>query len=139
MKTGNIPIKSNIVEFPIDRMVAPALFMVDYQIGTRVWFVLKGVWVEGKIVSYFAHITPDKTLKEFSVEGAKPASISNVGYAAEYFVPNPQRQADPSAPPFIKQVQLLDSEEIYTSLEELIETAKKRNVLSYPDFGYEEE
>lgn len=122
-------------EFPVEKLVAPALFMVDFEIGDIVWFIHpKGPWVEGKVVSYFAHITPDKTLEAFSVQGAKPASISNVGYAIEYFVPNPQYDAgDDSSPKYIKQIQLQDVSEIFKTQDDLIKFMRKRNTLKYPE------
>ena len=135
MKTPIIPNQTNsVVPFPVDKMVAPALFMVDYKIGDKVWFIHpKGAWIEGKVVSYFAHITPDDTLKDYTVQGAKPASISNVGYAIEYFVPNPQRHLDVDAPEYIKQVQLQDASEIFKSRDELIKFMCDRNTLKYPE------
>lgn len=135
MKTPTTPNQMNsIVPFPVDKMVAPALFMVDYEIGDKVWFVHpKGAWIEGKVVSYFAHITPDDNLKDYTVQGAKPASISNVGYAIEYFVPNPQRQVDFDAPKYIKQIQLQDASEIFKSRDELIKFMCDRNTLKYPE------
>lgn len=135
MKASSTQQKTNVVQFPVEKLVAPSIFRVDIEIGTKVWFVHpKGVWVEGRLVSYFAHITPNEMLTQFGgVEGAKPADISNVGYAVEYFVPNPQHRVDPSEPLYIKQVQLLDASECFSSLEDLIENLKQRNVLKFPE------
>lgn len=125
-------VDNKALEFPVEKLVAPALFMVDFEIGDIVWFVHpKGPWVEGKVVSYFAHITPDKSLEAFSVQGAKPASISNVGYAIEYFVPNPAY--DTGGEKYIKQIQLQDASEIFRTQDDLIKFMQKRNTLKYPE------
>lgn len=134
MKTPSILKASNVVEFPVQKLVAPALFEVDFEIGDIVWFIHpKGAWIQGKVVSYFAHITPDKALEAFSVQGAKPANISNVGYAIEYFVPNPEREYDNGAPEYVKQVQLQDGDGIFKTKEDLISFLAKRNVIKYPE------
>jgi len=126
-----------VIEFPVDKLISPAMFRVKYDIGEKVWFTIKGAFIEGRVVSYFAHITPTEMKGlDFGIRvegGAKPADISNVGYAAEYFVPNPQAQVDDSQPPYIRQVQLLDESEIWNTLDELVEAHKQHSTLKIPE------
>ena len=126
-----------VVKLPVDKLVSPSMFRVKYDTGEKVWFTLKGAFIEGRIVSYFAHITPTKVEGlDFGMQiegGAKPADISNVGYAAEYYVPNPQAQFDDSQPPYIRQVQLLDESEVWSTLDELVEAHKQHSTLKIPE------
>lgn len=116
-----------VVEFPCDKLVSPAVFQVKVDVGTKVYFLLKGVLVEGVVESYFGHMTPDKNIAKFGglEGGAKPARVSNIGYAVVYYVPNQDGS-------LVKQMQLLDEAEFFLSLNELISYMKKNCFLRLP-------
>lgn len=116
-----------VVEFPCDNLVSPAVFQVKVEVGTKVYFQMKGTLVEGVVESYFGHMTPDKSLELMGglEGGAKPARVSNIGYAVAFYVPNPDG--------YIKQLQLLDETEFFLSLDELINHIKENNFLRYPE------
>ena len=123
---------NNIVTFPCDHLVSPAVFRVKVLTGTKVYFSLKGFLVEGIVVSYFGHMTPDETMAQLGgllEGGAKPASVSDIGYAVAYFVPNP----NPGMDPYVRQVQLLDESEFFLTKEELVEDFMKKCYLKLPD------
>ena len=132
------PKKANIVQFPCDHLVSPAVFQVELLTGTIVYFLLKGAIIQGKVVSYFGHITPDETLSQLGglEGGAKPAAVSDIGYAVEYFVPNPQAVGQKGVEPYIRQAQLLDRSEIFLSKEEVAEHLWKKCYLPYPKLCY---
>lgn len=123
--------KENVVVFPCDNLVSPSVFRVKVPVGTKVYFTLKGFLIEGMVVSYFGHMTPDETLAQFGglEGGAKPAKVSNIGYAVAYFVPN---QQDFAVDPYVRQVQLLDESEFFLSKEELVENFMKTHYLILP-------
>ena len=116
-----------MVQFPCDKLVSPAVFPVKIDTGTKVYFFMKGVFVEGTVESYFGHFTPDKTLEKLGglEGGARPAKVSNIGYAVVYYVP--------SQGGYVRQVQLLDETEVFETLDELIEHIKKNNFLRLPE------
>lgn len=117
-----------VVEFPCDTLVSPGIFQVKYKVGTLVYALVKGVIVEGVVEGYFGHITPDKNLSEFGMEGgAAAASVSQVGYAVTYYVPNPQYPGS-----FVRQAQLLDEDEIFTSLQDVWNYFLQHNYLALP-------
>lgn len=130
------PKKATIVQFPCDHLVSPGVFQVDVLTGTTVYFFLKGVLIEGRVFSYFAHITPDETLAQFGglEGGAKPAKISEVGYAIEYFIPNLQHQQQLGSEPYIRQCQLLDREEFFLTKDEAMKFFWDKFYLPYPKF-----
>ena len=124
---------NNIVTFPCDHLVSPAVFQVKVLTGTKVYFSLKGFLIEGMVVGYFGHMTPDETMAQLGgllEGGAKPARVSDIGYAVAYFVPN---QQDFAADPYVRQVQLLDESEFFLSKEELVENFMKTHYLSLPE------
>ena len=107
-------------------LISPGVFRVEYKVGTKVWFFLKGAMVEGKVIGYFANITPDKTLNALGTfEGGEAADVSNVGYCTEYYIPREDEEP-------LRQVQLLDSQETFPSLAELLKWYKTKCVLKYP-------
>lgn len=123
---------NNIVTFPCDHLVSPAVFQVKVLTGTKVYFSLKGFLIEGMVVGYFGHMTPDETMAQLGgllEGGAKPARVSDIGYAVAYFVPN---QQDFAADPYVRQVQLLDESEFFLSKEELVENFMKTHYLTLP-------
>lgn len=125
--------ESNIVTFPCDHLVSPAVFQVKVLTGTKVYFSLKGFLIEGMVVGYFGHMTPDETMTQLGgllEGGAKPARVSDIGYAVAYFVPN---QQDFAADPYVRQVQLLDESEFFLSKEELVENFMKTHYLTLPE------
>lgn len=124
---------NNIVTFPCDHLVSPAVFQVKVLTGTKVYFSLKGFLIEGMVVGYFGHMTPDETMAQLGgllEGGAKPARVSDIGYAVAYFVPN---QQDFAADPYVRQVQLLDESEFFLSKEELVENFMKTHYLTLPE------
>lgn len=124
---------NNIVTFPCDHLVSPAIFQVKVLTGTKVYFSLKGFLIEGMVVGYFGHMTPDETMAQLGgllEGGAKPARVSDIGYAVAYFVPN---QQDFAADPYVRQVQLLDESEFFLSKEELVENFMKTHYLTLPE------
>lgn len=133
--------ESNIVTFPCDHLVSPAVFQVKVLTGTKVYFSLKGFLIEGMVIGYFGHVTPDETMAQLGgmlEGGAKPARVSDIGYAVAYFVPNPNYSNTPpmisvGETPYIRQVQLLDESEFFLSKEELVENFMKKNYLKLPD------
>lgn len=125
---------SEVVQFPADKLVSPSLFQVKYTVGTRVYFPLKGYLIEGIVEGYFGHITPDTNLTKLGVDtvegGAVTAQVSQVGYAVTYYVPNPQPTCRQDT--YVKQSQLLDESEIFSSKDDLIDWFLNNNYLKLP-------
>ena len=123
--------KESTVAFPCDNLVSPAIFQVKVPVGTKVYFTLKGFLIEGMVVSYFGHMTPDETLAQLGglEGGAKPAKVSNIGYAVAYFVPNPNKE---DSSPFVRQVQLLDESEFFLTKKELVDYYVKTFFVKLP-------
>ena len=124
-------LKTKIMNDTESILIAPSIFSVKAGIGTKVYFMLEGVFVEGKVGGYFGHITADKTLEKFTVEGAQPAEISNVGYCVESYVPVSEDLVQ-------RQVYLLDESEIFFTKEDLVKSLMDKVVELPKDQNYEE-
>lgn len=113
------------IPFPMDNVVRPGLFAVQHTVGQKVWFFLKGTFIEGKVIAYWGQITPyDEEVSEDKPSGA---AVSDISYAVQFYVPAQDGN-------LVQQVQLLEGKELFSTFDEVLEGVRKNHTLEYPQF-----